>query len=271
MPRALAILTDYGPASEHVGALHAVLAREAPGADRIDLAHDIPPGGIRWASLVLGRLARLLPADAVVVAVVDPTVGTQRRGLALRTSGGVDLVGPDNGLLLPAAEGLGGIAQAAVVEPPPDAPRTFHGRDLFAPVAARLAQGAAPADVGEPIEPDALVAADLPEASVGKGRVDTEIAGWDRFGNVATLAPGDTLDRAGFARGDHVIVHAGAARHGALLTHAFADVPRGDLMVHVDSHGWVAIAVNGGSAASVLSAEEGARLAVVRTTANPPS
>ncbi|HWH14661.1 MAG TPA: SAM-dependent chlorinase/fluorinase, partial [Miltoncostaeaceae bacterium] len=116
-PPVVTLLTDYGPAGEHVGALHAVIVARCPAAVRVDLAHDIPPGAVRWAALQLARLAPLLPG-AVHVAVVDPGVGTARRALAVGLAGGGALVGPDNGLLGPAARALGAVA-AHVLQPPP--------------------------------------------------------------------------------------------------------------------------------------------------------
>ncbi|HWH13678.1 MAG TPA: SAM-dependent chlorinase/fluorinase, partial [Miltoncostaeaceae bacterium] len=105
-PPVVTLLTDYGPAGEHVGALHAVIVARCPAAVRVDLAHDIPPGEVRWAALQLARLAPLLPG-AMHLAVVDPGVGTARRALAVGLAGGGALVGPDNGLLGPAARALG--------------------------------------------------------------------------------------------------------------------------------------------------------------------
>jgi S-adenosylmethionine hydrolase len=258
--RLLGLLTDYGAGSEHVGAIHAVLARGAPGADRIDLAHDLPPGRVRWASLVLGRMARLLGGDGVVVAVVDPGVGSGRRALVVRTAEGIDLVGPDNGLLAPAVHSLGGVTLAIELRPPHDAPPTFHGRDVFAPAAAALASGTDPGRLGVVVDPASLVSPDLPAPEVQAGLVATEVAGWDRFGNLATLATSDALAGAGLGVGDPVVVGAGASERRAVVGRAFADVPAGDLLVHVDSHGWVAVAVNRGDAASALAAEEGMRI-----------
>ena len=136
----VAFLTDFGAGSEYVGALHALIARDCPDADRVDLAHDIPPGDVRGAALALARLVVLIPG-AIVVAVVDPGVGTARRAAAVALDGGGALVGPDNGLLAPAAVALGARAAVALAPPPPAIPATFHGRDLFAPAAAPVSPG----------------------------------------------------------------------------------------------------------------------------------
>lgn len=249
MPLA-ALLTDYGAASEHVGALHAVLARDAPGVERIDLAHDLPRGDVRFAALVLERTARLVPG-AVVVAVVDPGVGTPRRGVAIETKDGGALIGPDNGLLALAADSLE--AESAVaLGAPGDGPATFHGRDVFAPIAARLLVGAELERVGEPIELSSLVRPDLPRPLVAQGSVTTRVAGIDRFGNVALHASGADLSAADLAPGEklRIVLPEGEAR--ATLARVFGDVPEGDLLLHIDSHGMAAIAANGASAAQLL-------------------
>lgn len=260
----VALLTDYGPGTEHVGALHALLARDAAQAGRVDLAHDIPPGDVRWGATVLARLVTLLPARSVVVAVVDPGVGTARRAVVVRTGAGPLLTGPDNGLLGPAATALGGPVELVEVEPPAEAPATFHGRDLFVPVAVALLRGVAPADLGAPADPAGLRSPARIAPEVGAGRIATLVAGWDRFGNVATTAgPGD-LARAGLAVGDALRVTVGEDVHWAPLARTFGDVPEGGLLVHLDSHGVVALAVNGDHAASLLGVREGAEVVLTR-------
>jgi S-adenosylmethionine hydrolase len=144
MSRPLGFLTDYGPHTEHVGALHAVAATIAPESDRIDLAHDIPAGDIRWGAIVLERLVRLMPRQSVTVAVVDPGVGTGTRPVAVELEWGRVIIGPDNGVLGRATDGLGAIRAVHVTsrdhmrEPVSD---TFHGRDVFVPAAAHVAEG----------------------------------------------------------------------------------------------------------------------------------
>lgn len=251
MPLA-AFLTDYGPASEHVGALHAVLARDAPGVERIDLAHDLPAGDIRFAALVLERTARLVPG-AVVVAVVDPGVGTPRRGVAIGTKGGGALIGPDNGLLALAADSLEA-KRAVALGAPGDGPATFHGRDVFAPVAARLVIGADLEQVGEPIDLSSLVRPDLPRPLVAEGSVTTRVAGIDRFGNVALHASGADLSAAALAPGEKIRIVVPEREATATLARVFGDVPEGELLLHIDSHGMAAIAANGASASELLGA-----------------
>ncbi len=258
------LLTDFGPGTEHVGALHAVIAAACPAADRIDLAHDVPAGDVRAGAVLLARLAALLPA-AVHVAVVDPGVGTERRAAAVALAGGGALVGPDNGLLAPAAAALG--ATAAVALAAPEGPAaTFHGRDLFAPVAARLAGGAPLTSLGEPFDPATRVAPDLPAPDVAADRLLAEVLLVDRYGNVQLLAGPADLERAGFTRGDRISATvSGTDRpHPVTVARAFGDVARKGMLVHVDSHGMVALAVNGGDAARRIGAEPGRTITLAR-------
>lgn len=265
MSTPVAFLTDYGPGTEHVGALHAVVASACPGAPRIDLAHDIPPGDVRWGAIVLARLAPLVPG-AVIVAVVDPAVGTERRGLAVALAGGGYVVGPDNGLLGPVVERVGARSAAELADEAhmrtPVAP-TFHGRDVYAPVAAHLAAGGALSGLGPAVDVETIAKPKMPTANVGPGRVEALGVGWDRFGNIALLAGLDDLRSARIDEGAFVWVIAGEHRHRARVGSVFADVPRGGVLVHVDSSGALAIAVNGGSAVERLGLAPGEAVGIV--------
>ena len=158
MPRPITFLSDYGLADEFVGVVHAVIAHECPTARIIDLSHGVPRQSVLAGALMLARALPYAP-PGVHLAVVDPDVGARRRAVALRTA--LDdrlLVGPDNGLLLPAADRFGWITEAVEISTSPwrlePVSATFHGRDLFAPVAARLAAGEALADAGTPLDPE---------------------------------------------------------------------------------------------------------------------
>lgn len=249
----ITLLTDFGAGSEYVGALHAVLAAAAPGVERIDFAHDIPAGDIRQGALTLERLSRLAP-EAVHLAVVDPKVGGARKAVAVRLAGGGALVGPDNGLLAPTAAALGAVD--AVVLPPlaDDAPATFHGRDLFAPVAARLASGAGLRDVGEPFDPADLLTAHLPEPHAEADEIMAMVVAIDRFGNLQLLARAAHLETAGFSVGDRIFAAVSDRRHPVTVCRTFADAPERGMLLYLDSHGLVSIAVNGGSAAERIGA-----------------
>jgi S-adenosylmethionine hydrolase len=267
----IAFLTDYGPGSEHVGALHAVVAGICPEAERVDLAHDLDPGDVRWGALVLARLTALLP-PAVVCAVVDPGVGTERRGLAVVLDGGRTIVGPDNGLLGPACDALGASSAHELTSEEhrrrPVAP-TFHGRDVFAPAAAHLASGGAPGDLGPAVDASDIVRPPLAPARALPGRLDALAVGRDRFGNVALLAGEGDLAAAGLRAGERVWVLVGDRRHRAIVGRVFADAPRGGLLAYVDSHGLLALAVTGGSAVERLQVAPGEAVALASVEEGP--
>jgi S-adenosylmethionine hydrolase len=248
----ISLTTDYGTFDGFVAACHGSIARVAPDVRVIDVTHHVPPADVARGAAVLAQTAPHLP-PAVHCAVVDPGVGTARRGIAIGTPDGV-LVGPDNGLLVWAAEALGGMDTVVELTNPDwflgDVSRTFHGRDIFAPVAARIAAGAPLGDAGPPVEADTVVRLPDPVVAVGDGWIESEVMTVDRFGNVQLAAPGDVL--AGL--GGHLLVN-GNVR--ARLGSTFADVDKGDLLVYTDSAGRVAIAVNNGRAVVVLSVRPG--------------
>ena len=245
----ISLTTDYGLSDGFVAACHGVIARHAPAVRVIDVTHLVPPGDVRRGAHVLAQTAPHLP-PSVHVAVVDPGVGTSRRAVAIETPGGL-LVGPDNGLLLLAADGLGGVSAAAQLTNPEwlgDAvSATVHGRDIFAPAAARLALGAPLAEAGPPV--DGLVQLPAPRLHLGDGVIEAEVITVDRFGNVQLAAPGEALDRLG----PHLLVDGVRATRGG----TFGDVAPGELVAFVDSAGQVALAINGGRAAVVLSVSPG--------------
>jgi S-adenosyl-L-methionine hydrolase (adenosine-forming) len=261
----VAFLSDFGPGTEHVGAMHAVVATACPGATLIDLAHDIPSGDIRWGAIVLARLAPLLPG-AVIVAVVDPGVGTERRRLAVALAGGGYVVGPDNGLLGPVAEAIGAKGATELVEEAhmrsPVSP-TFHGRDVFAPIAAHLAAGGSISGLGPAVDVSTIVMPKMPAPTVKPGSIEALAVGCDRFGNIALLAGPDDLRTAGLAEGAWVWVVAGEHRHKARVGSVFFDVPRGGILVHEDSSGAIAIAVSGGNAFERLGLAPGEAVGIV--------
>ena len=274
--RPVTLLTDYGATDEFAGVLHAVIARIAPDARVVDLGHGIPRHDVVAGALVLERTLPYAPAG-VHVAVVDPGVGGPRRALALRTAAQDRLlVGPDNGLLLPAAARFGGVAEAVEISASPwrlePVSATFHGRDLFAPVAARLAAGAPLADAGTPLDADDLVALDLPRPEVGE-TVVAAVARVDGFGNIALHAHADDLAACGLRAGQDMRVRAlpsaSSERGGGTLGRTglvarygrtFADVALGEPVVLVDSGGLVQVALNTGDAAAALGLAPGDRV-----------
>lgn len=244
--RPLTLLTDYGVGGEHVGALHLRLAADWSRSARIDIAHDIPPGDVRWGALTLARHAPSL-SGAVHLAVVDPGVGGARRAIALELADGSHALGPDNGLLSLLGARIGVRAVADLGDGPADAPATFHGRDLFAPIAGQLAYGASLAEVGDIVAPATITQLEIPTPSVAEGNLQAEIAGRDRFGNVSLLA-GRADFRTAFPSAGDVSLDCGHGPQQATVGRSFGDVPSGELLVYVDSNEAVSIAQTGGNA-----------------------
>jgi hypothetical protein len=259
----ITFLTDFGLQDDFVGTCHGVIAGIAPDARVIDITHGVRPGHVLQAALVLANTLPYMPAG-VHLAVVDPGVGSSRRALALRDREGRLYVGPDNGLLLPAAERFGGVADAhelanAEYSLQPVS-RTFHGRDLFAPAAAHLAAGVALEELGPPLDPDELVRLDLPEPEVGHNRIRATAVAVDRFGNVALNLRREHLEHTELAPGTRVELTTRGDRFFAVFARTFGDAPRGSLILYEDSYGSLALAVSRGSAAELLRVEEGAEL-----------
>lgn len=251
----ITFLTDYGYEDEFVGICHAVIARIVPEARVVDLTHGLERHDVRTAALMLRRA---LPycAPGVHLAVVDPGVGSSRRALALRTTEEDRiLVGPDNGLLSLAAQRFGGIAEVVDIAHSPHrlepVSRTFHGRDLFAPVAAHLAAGAELADAGDPLDADEIVRLDMPLAFLDDGELHAHAVGFDRFGNVMLDVEHAELTGSGFRLGHGVLVN---GRRGVYAT-TFADVSAGELLLYEDAYRTLALAVNRGSARELLRVE----------------
>ena len=249
---AVTFLSDYGHDDDFVGVCHGVIARLAPDARILDVTHGVPRHDVRSGALVLRRALPFFPAG-VHLAVVDPEVGAQRRAVALRCAEDDRiLVGPDNGLLAPVAERFGGVVEAVDVARSPHRleplSATFHGRDLFAPVAARLAAGEPLAAAGEPIEATEIVALELPRAEVRDGGVVAHALAADRYGNVTLDAEHEQLAGSGLKLGRAVRVNGRPAQYAT----TFADVPPGGLLLYEDAYRTLALAVNRGSALDAL-------------------
>ena len=260
MPELIAFLTDYGTRDGFAAVCHGVAATLAPSARILDVTHEVPPHDVRHGAAVLARVAENLP-PAVYVGVVDPGVGTSRRGVALQAGPSV-LVGPDNGLLMPAADVLGGVTAAhhltntglwrASVD------LTFHGRDVFMPVAAHLARGGQLADVGGSLPPEDLVRLPAPTRTLGADGMACEVTYVDRFGNVQLAGGPEELGRLpGWAVQGEVDVESERARGRARVGATFGDVPVSGLVVYLDSDGRLAVAVNAGDAAGRLRVRTG--------------
>ena len=252
----ISFLTDFGLQDDFVGACRGVIKRIAPDADVIDLTHGIPREAVLQGALVLASTLPYMPVG-VHLAVVDPGVGSGRRPLALRDADGRLFVGPDNGLLVPAAE-RAGIVEARELANPAYAldsvSRTFHGRDLFAPAAAHLANGVALAELGPAVDPDTLVQLDVPVAELGRGRIAATVLYVDSFGNVALNLTREQIQEVGIVPGTKVELDLGGDRYYAVAARTFADARPGDVILYEDSYRNIAIAVSGGNAAEMLHA-----------------
>jgi S-adenosylmethionine hydrolase len=254
--RPIVFLTDYGRSDAFVGICHGVMTRIAPDARVIDLTHTVPRQDVLRGAVELARAVPYMPPDAVYVAVVDPTVGSTRRPVAV-AAGASLLVGPDNGVLSLAWDALGGASDPVEIASPDvvlaPVSRTFHGRDVFAPAAAHLAVGMPLADLGPAIDPLSLERLDVPGPMVAPGAVGARVTATDGFGNVQLNATEVDLDAAGVAGGDVLVVN------GRRLTRAgtFAELPEREPGLIIDSDGHLAIVVNRGNAAAMLGLAAG--------------
>jgi S-adenosyl-L-methionine hydrolase (adenosine-forming) len=256
--RPIAFLTDFGPDDFYAGVMRAVAISSSPLSRLIDLSHGIPAHGVAQASFVLARSIDYLPLDAVVVVVVDPGVGGERRGILVEVGERV-LVGPDNGFAsdLFAGRPTGSVfaiddAAAARAAGFPARGATFHGRDVFAPVAAAIARGAPAGDFGPAVE-GAVMLRDVPSVSIDAGRVRGTGRYVDRFGNVLSDIPRVVLERVFGDRLEAAGVAVGARQAGA-LRRAYVEGAPGELMCLLNSWGLVEAAVNGGRAWDLLGA-----------------
>jgi S-adenosylmethionine hydrolase len=238
----ITLFTDFGTADGYVAEMKGVLYELAPNAEVVDLSHDVPAHGVEHARLALARYWRRFPAGTIHLVVVDPGVGSERAAIAVASEGRF-LVGPDNGVLSPAL--LAGDARAVRLVVPPHAAPTFHGRDVFAPAAAALANGTPIDSLGSPYATPTVRR--TPNAVRGPdGALLGEVIAIDRFGNLVTNL---------VTTGDHIVEF---ARKRLPLRHTYADVAPGTLVATVGSSGLVEIALRDGRAAEALGAEIGA-------------
>jgi S-adenosylmethionine hydrolase len=255
----ITFLTDFGLQDDFVGVCRGVMKRIARDAEVLDVTHGIAPQAVTQGAIVLARAVPYLPV-AVHLAVVDPGVGSERRALAIRGASGRIYVGPDNGLLAPAAvaDGIEGVR--SLTNPRyhlEEVSRTFHARDLFSPVAAHLAAGASFEDLGEQVDPESLVRIALPVASVERGELLATILDVDRFGNLGLNVLRAEIEALGLEPGAKVELCFALTPYYAVVGSTYADAPRGALILYEDSYGAWAIAINGGNAAALTEAGPG--------------
>jgi hypothetical protein len=266
----ITFLTDYGLEGGFVGTCHGVAARLAPRVRVIDVSHDVPPQDVRTAAVILAQSIDYLP-EAVHVVVVDPGVGTERRGVAVAGSHGF-FVGPDNGLsgwAFPPGDVTGAWElrnEELFLRP---VSRTFHGRDIFMPVAAHLCNGGEPASLGPELDPAALVRLPSPHVSAADGVLEAEVLLVDRFGNVQLAAGRADLEDARLAAERELSVELDGRTVIVPLVRSFGDVPKGALLVYEDSAGRLALAAHSASAAAVVEAAPGQRVRLGRARTAP--
>jgi len=240
-----------------------VIKRIAPDVEIVDITHGIPPQHVLQGALVLANTLPYMPAG-IHVAVVDPGVGGPRKPVALRGSAGRVFVGPDNGLLLVAADRLGGVEEGVqlaneeyMLQP---VSATFHGRDIFSPAAAHIAAGIELSDLGPALVVADLIRLEVPKPDIGARRIRATVLYVDRFGNVQLNLTSGDLTRVGILPGTTVEVEVGFERYYAVAARTFAEVRRGDIVLYEDAYRNVALAINQGNAADMFSAAVGQEL-----------
>lgn len=265
-PRPIALLTDFGHSDPFVGICHGVIARVDPAIPIIDLTHGIERQDIRAGAVALLDSIAFLPDDSVIVAVVDPEVGSERRALAVEAVDGMVFVGPDNGLLGGAIAARGGAKAAFEIshspwrlEPVSD---TFHGRDIFSPVAARIAAGAAIVECGVAIDHEDLVSLELPQSTTIDGDLTTAVLAIDHYGNVRLAATPSDLGP--IEPGTAIEIDTDDMRRQVVYARTYAEAEVGDPLLLVDSTGSLSVSVSGGSAAQLLRLEPGKVVRIIR-------
>jgi S-adenosylmethionine hydrolase len=249
------LLTDYGRDDDFVGVCHGVIRTICSDAEIVDITHGIPKYDVRHGALVLRNTLPYMPVG-VHLAIVDPQVGTERRAVALRCDDERILVGPDNGLLSLAWERCGGVVQAVDVTRSPHrlepVSATFHGRDVFAPVAANLAAGADLAEAGDALDPGELVVVEVPTPRIEPAGIVAHVLVVDRFGNAGLDVTHEQLAGTGLRLGETLEIQSGDERYLATFAQTFADVKPGEVIVYEDAYRSLAIAINRGDAAATM-------------------
>lgn len=271
----LTFLSDYGVEDAFLGVCKGVIARTAPSVRVLDVLHLVSPQDVEQGASVLASAVPYLPTPAVHLALVDPFLAAPTRGVAVRCADGSTFVSPDNGLTSQAWTHCGGAVAAYVIDDPslwlPDPARTFRGRDVFSPVAARLAAGLPAERVGTPLALDELVLLPLRPPVVDDDHVHGEVAQVDHFGNLTLNCERADLEAAGMALGDVVELRCGGKTLTVPFALTYGEVPRGRLAVCEDSFRTITLAVNMGSAALALRARRGDPMVISRLPQAAPT
>lgn len=261
----ISFLSDYGTTDEFVGVVHSVVRQLAPHVSVIDISHHVPAHDVRAGGLTLARSAQYL-APGVVLAVVDPAVGTARRAIAVEVGDGASiLVGPDNGLLASAVSMVGGATRAFELTNeefhlPAPGP-TFAGRDVFAPVAAHICNGIELPELGPELDPVTLMPGMIPITREEGGELVGEVLWTDHFGNLQLNVDPAEIE----ALGDRVELRFDGRRRTGIRRTAYAEIGVGEVGLVIDSYGLVSLAVNRGSAAEELGIATGDEVRLVLT------
>ena len=242
--RPIVFLSDFGYRNEWVGICHSVIARVAPTSRIVDLSHGVPPLDVRAGALLLSDSCRFLPEDAVVLAVVDPSVGSDL-DLAVETERGRLLVGPDNGLLAFLWQADGGVRRAHSITLEsillqPIAP-SFHARDVLAPAAGFLAAGGSIEELGPKLDASSLAELPFPAATVAKGKIECEVLDLNRFGNVLLNVTAEDFAAAGLDHEEAVAIDATSGSATASRVSTYTDVETGDWGLIIDPRGWLSV------------------------------
>jgi hypothetical protein len=272
-PAPLVFMTDFGAVDDSVAICKGVMLSVEPRLRIVDLTHDVRPYAIAEAARFLADTAPFYPPGSVFVAVIDPGVGGGRRAIVARSRRGQYFVGPDNGLLTVLAErdGLDGVRQITnprwLRDGVPSA--TFHGRDVFAPVGARLARGEDWRTVGPPVAD--LIRIDIPAARLDARGVAGDVIALDGpYGNLVTDVGADALAELGYHAGERLAVRIGARELSLPLVRTFGDVPVGQPLAYVDSRGRLAFAINQGSFSAAYGVTPPAPIFIGRKAGSRP-
>jgi hypothetical protein len=245
MTRSIVFLSDFGFRNEWVGVCHAVIDKLAPGCPVVDLSHGVPPLDVSAGALLLADSLPFIRHDAIVLAVVDPSVGRDR-DIAVEDDDGRIFVGPDNGLLSPAWHVAGGVRSAVSITSPSvllePVSASFHARDVLAPAAAHLARGEPLADLGPAIESDTLAEVRLAEPLVEPGKITCEVLDINRFGNVQLNVRSSQFVASGLDRAERILVETPVGGSAvASMVATYADLSSGEWGLMVDPRGWLSV------------------------------
>lgn len=260
MAKPILFLSDLGIRDEFVGVCHSVIVSITPDATVIDLSHGVPPTDVQAGAMTFRDCTAFAPEDAILLGVVDPGVGTDRKAIAVETASGMILVGPDNGLLSLAWDAAGGATRAFEITAPDvllqSVSSVFHGRDVFAPAAAHLAAGRPPEDLGPELKIDGLVALTVPEADILTGEIRAQVLDVDRFGNVRLNVRPAHLPVAGLDGSALTVATTDASARAARVS-TYAEVPPGAFAAIEDAWGWITVIRFEANAAAELGVRPG--------------